>query len=120
MRYPEGMQLNKLNIIKHKYNSIKLIRMRLKQIWAEFSQDGYMCKAVASMKTVLWTMCTEGMDYFCLAVKFNYYGNKCYSFVLTVIKYILQQYIPYLSQCYSAILSTLRICLCSYIHITSK
>lgn len=32
LHYPEGMQLNKLNIIKHKYNGIKLMRMRIKQI----------------------------------------------------------------------------------------
>lgn len=75
------MQLNKPNIIKHKYNSIKLIIMRIKQIWVEVSQECHTCKVVAVRKTVLWTVFTEGTDYFSLALNFNYYGGKCYSFV---------------------------------------
>lgn len=33
------------------------------------SQDGYISKAVAVRITVLWTVCIEGTDYFCLAIK---------------------------------------------------
>lgn len=78
--------------------------MRIKQIWAEVSQECHTCKVVAVGKTVLWTVCTEGNIYFSLTVNFNYDGRNCYSFVWTVIKFILQQYNPYWGQCYSTIL----------------